>query len=216
MRNRLVAAFEVLLFALVLFGHDVFRWRAVPVGEVIPFFFVGWFSLWRRGLGWKDLGLRRPSSWPKTIAIAMVVGLALQAISTYVTEPVMLHVFHQQEDLSDFRQLVGNWKLALLALLVIWTLAAFGEEMVFRGYVFGRIADLTGTKVAAVLLTTILFGFGHYYQGWAGVVDSCISGLTLALLYARTGNLWLPILAHGLTDTFGLLLVVSNQVPSLR
>jgi CAAX protease family protein len=216
MRNRLVAAFEVLLFALVLFGHDVFRWRAVPVGEVIPFFFVGWFSLWRRGLSWKDLGLRRPSSWPKTIALAMVAGLALQAISTYVTEPVMLHAFHQKEDLSDFRALVGNWKLALLALLVVWTLAAFGEEMVFRGYVFGRIADLTGTKVAAVLLTTILFGFGHYYQGWAGVVDSCISGLTFALLYARTGNLWLPIMAHGFTDTFGLLLVVSNLVPSLR
>jgi membrane protease YdiL (CAAX protease family) len=216
MRNRLVAAFELLLFALVLLGHDVFRWRAVPVGEVIPFFFVGWFSLWRRGMGWKDLGLRRPSSWTRTLLLAMAAGLALQAISTYVTEPVMLHVFHQHEDLSEFRQLVGNWKLALLALLVVWTLAAFGEEMVFRGYVFGRIADLTGTKVAAVLLTTILFGFGHYYQGWAGVVDSCISGLTLALLYARTGNLWLPILAHGLTDTFGLLLVVSNQVPSLR
>ena len=216
MRDRAMAAFEVLLFALVLFGHDVFRWRAVPVGEVIPFFFVGWFSLWRRGLTWRDLGLRRPASWPRTIALALAVGLALQVISTYVTEPVMLHVFHQQEDLSDFRALVGNWKLALFALLVVWTLAAFGEEMVFRGYVFSRIADLTGTRVAAVLLTTILFGFGHYYQGWAGVADSCISGLVFALLYARTGNLWLPILAHGFTDTFGLLLVVSNLVPSLR
>ena len=107
-------------------------------------------------------------------------------------------------------------KLALLGLAVVWTLAAFGEEMVFRGYVFGRIADLTSTKIAAVILSTVLFGFGHFYRGPAGVVDACISGLTFALLYAGTGNLWLPILAHGFTDTLGLVLVFSNQVPSLR
>lgn len=216
MRGKLAAALEIALFALVLFGHDVFRWRAIPIGEVIPFFVIGWLSLRLRGLSWRALGLRRPRSWVRTVLAAMAVGIALQALSTYVTEPVMLRVFHQRQDLSEFRELVGNVKLALLGLLVVWTLAAFGEEMVFRGYVFGRLVDLTGTRVAAVILTTVLFGFGHYYQGPAGVVDSCVSGLTFALLYAGTGNLWLPILAHGFTDTFGMWLVFSNQVPSLR
>lgn len=216
MRSRWLAVFELALFTLVLFGHDVFRWRAIPIGEVIPFFLIGWLSLRLRGLGWRDIGLRRPRSWPRTVLVAMGIGALLQAISTYVTEPVMLHVFHQRQDLSDFQALVGNWKLALLGLLVVWTLAAFGEEMVFRGYVFHRLLDATGRTWAAVLLTTVLFGFGHFYQGVAGVVDACVTGLTLAICYARGRNLWLPILAHGFTDTFGLLLVYSNHVPHLR
>jgi membrane protease YdiL (CAAX protease family) len=88
--------------------------------------------------------------------------------------------------------------------------------VVFRGYVFHRIVDATGRTWIAVLLTTTLFGLGHFYQGMAGVVDSCVTGLTLALCYARTRNLWFPILAHGFTDTLGLLLVYSNHVPPLH
>jgi len=215
-RNKLIAAAEIAAFALVLFGHDVFRWRFIPVGEVMPFFVIGWISLRLRGLRWRDIGLRTPASWPKTILIALAVAVGLQLVSTYVTEPVMLHVFHQHENLDEFKPLIGNVKLALLGFVVIWTLAAFGEEMVFRGYIFNRIFDLTGATTAAVILTTILFAFGHYYQGMAGVVDSSITGLTLAICYARTRNLWLPILAHGFTDTIALLLVFTNHVPSLR
>ena len=216
MRSKRIAAAEVAFFAFVLLGHDVFRWRFVPVGEVIPFFIIGWISLRLRGIGWRGIGLRRPTSWPKTILIAAVIGVSLQLLSIYVTEPVMLHVFHQRENLDEFKPLIGNVKLALLGLVVVWLLAAFPEEMVFRGYIFNRIVDVSGTRIAAVILTTILFGFGHYYQGYAGVVDSCTTGLTLAICYAVTRNLWLPILAHGFTDTFGLILVFTNHIPSLR
>jgi len=215
-RDKLIAAAEIALFALVLFGHDVFRWRFIPIGEVLPFFIIGWISLRLRGLGWRDIGLRRPASWPKTIVIAIVIAVALQLLSTYITEPVMLHVFHQRENLDEFKPLIGNVKLALIGFVVIWTLAAFGEEMVFRGYVFNRITDLTGATTAAVILTTVLFAFGHYYQGMAGVVDASTTGLILAIAYARTRNLWLPILAHGFTDTIALILVFTNHVASLR
>jgi uncharacterized protein len=50
----------------------------------------------------------------------------------------------------------------------------------------------------------LLFGFGHFYKGPAGAVQSTVSGLLLGTVYLVTGNLWAPILAHGLSDAFAV------------
>jgi uncharacterized protein len=69
--------------------------------------------------------------------------------------------------------------------------------------VFGesRLAD-----GIAVIGSAILFGFGHFYKGPAGIVDSGVAGLILGSAFLLSGrNLWTCILAHGLIDNFGLL-----------
>jgi hypothetical protein len=79
-------------------------------------------------------------------------------------------------DVSEFRPLIGNLKLALLYLGLVWTWAAFGEELAYRGYVLNRAADLGGRTslawAASLLFVTGLFGFGHSYQGLAGMIDT--------------------------------------------
>jgi uncharacterized protein len=55
---------------------------------------------------------------------------------------------------------------------------------------------------------SVLFGFGHYYKGPSGVLDSTYSGLVLGTAYLLSGrNLWAPILAHGISDTLALFVV---------
>jgi len=57
-----------------------------------------------------------------------------------------------------------------------------------------------------MLLVSILFGYGHYYKGTSGVIDSGVAGLILGSAYLLSGrNLWVPILAHGFIDTFGVI-----------
>ena len=56
------------------------------------------------------------------------------------------------------------------------------------------------------IFVSILFGLGHYYQGWAGVLQTGSVSLCLCLAYVWSGrNLWVPILAHGLIDTLGFI-----------
>ena len=105
-----------------------------------------------------------------------------------------------------------DWKHALLTLLVIWTFAAFGEELSYRGYLLRRAADVFGGSrvgyVVGMILVAVLFGFGHYYKGPAGVLDSTYSGLVLGGVFLLSGrNVWAAILAHGISDTFALVLV---------
>jgi len=95
---------------------------------------------------------------------------------------------------------------------IIWTFAAFGEEMSYRGYLLTRAADLGKRTMLAYWLALIpvwtLFGYGHYYKGPAGIVDSGLAGLILGGAFLLSGkNLWATILAHGFIDTFGVIAV---------
>ncbi len=56
-----------------------------------------------------------------------------------------------------------------------------------------------------VVCVSVLFGFGHFYKGPAGVVDSGFAGLVLGAAYVLSGrNLWASILAHGFIDSFAV------------
>ena len=88
-------------------------------------------------------------------------------------------------------------------------LCRFGEEVGYRGYLLRRAADVGGRSKAAYwarsLIVAVLFGYGHYYKGPAGVVDSGMAGLILGAAYVLSGrNLWVCILAHGFIDTVGV------------
>lgn len=75
-----------------------------------------------------------------------------------------------------------------------------------------RAADLGARSAAAywvgLIVVSILFGYGHYYKGPAGMVDSGVAGLILGAAYLLSRrNLWAAILAHGLIDTFAVIVV---------
>lgn len=75
-----------------------------------------------------------------------------------------------------------------------------------------RAADLGNRSrwayVLAMLYVAVLFGIGHWYKGPPGVVDSTYSGLILGGVYLLSGrNLWASILAHGISDTFAVIVV---------
>jgi uncharacterized protein len=110
-----------------------------------------------------------------------------------------------RRDRLDYRNL-GN---ALIALLVVWTFAAFGVEFAYRGYLLSRATEAGGATAlarwAAVVAVAILFGFGHYYKGPAGILDSAVAGLILGAAVLLSGrNLWAAVLGHGLMDTFAV------------
>jgi membrane protease YdiL (CAAX protease family) len=131
------------------------------------------------------------------------------AMGSFVIEPLTRRFWPPIKAPAGTEMIAGDWKQALIWLGLIWTFAAFGEEMGYRGYLLTRCADLGArTPLAywvAVVLVSILFGYGHYYKGPAGILDSAVAGLILGTAFMLSGkNLWTAIFAHGFIDTFGV------------
>ena len=135
-------------------------------------------------------------------------------------EPAIARFTGRLPDVSSFAALEGNVRLLLVSLLVAWTLAAVGEEFVFRGYLLTRLAQVLGGTprawFAGVLLTSAAFGLGHVYQGASGVITAGLSGFVFGMLYLRAGrNLWVPMIAHGTVDTVGFTLLFLGRYPGV-
>jgi hypothetical protein len=210
LRARCFSLFEFVVGVFIVLGHNVFR---ILPNEVPILFVLGWISLrWRNG-GWKAAGLRRPGSWWTIVALAFGAALVLLLGSELVVGPLVSRIWPEPQRVSSvFESAAFGWKHAVTSLLVIWTFAAFGEELSYRGYLLTRAADVLGRSnrayVATMILVSVLFGFGHYYKGPSGVLDSTYSGLVLGTAYVLSGrNLWAPILAHGIADTLALFVV---------
>jgi CAAX protease family protein len=89
-----------------------------------------------------------------------------------------------------------------------WTVAAFGEEIVYRGYIPTRITDVVGRTgaglAAAAVGSSLLFGLAHTEQGVIGVAVTFLDGLFFTAVRLRYRSLWAAILAHGFNNTIGL------------
>ena len=197
---------EFVVGAAIVIGHNVYH--LVP-NEVPLLLVIGLISVRLRDREWTAMGLRWPASWRKTILFALAAAALRILLGALLVDPITAHFWPPAVAPSGSNEIAGHALVALRWLVIVWTFAAFGEEISYRGYLITRAADVGGrSKLAywmAVLLVAVLFGYGHYYKGPSGIVDSGMAGLILGAAYVLSGrNLWVCILAHGFIDTFGV------------
>jgi membrane protease YdiL (CAAX protease family) len=210
LRARWFSLLELVLGVFIVVGHNIFH---ILPNEVPILFVLGWISLRLRNGGWKYAGLSRPQRWWKTVALAVLAAAILLLGSELVVEPIAHRIWPEPEHVSNVIQSgASGWRQALAGLLIVWTFASFGEELSYRGYLLTRAADVFGRSNlaywAAMMVVSLLFGFGHYYKGPSGVLDSTYSGFVLGGIFLLSGrNLWTPILTHGIADTVAVFAV---------
>jgi len=179
---------------------------------------VVWFAA-SSGRGLSRIGLGRPVPALADFGLAvLIVGVNVLAL-TPIKDAVRDGIGAPRADLGVLHHVHGDPAVFAGWLAIAWSAAAFGEEIVFRGYLQTRVAGLLGGGGAAwataIVVQAGLFGAGHAYQGAGVVVTTFVSGLfSGALFLALRRNLWPLILAHGIWDTLGLWLIYLRGAPS--
>lgn len=198
-RLREFGLIGVLALAAIYLGSVIIP----PLGALLVLVWA-----WRSRTPWHEIGFSRPDSWIATIALGIAMGVALRLLMKFAVMPLL----GAPPVNPAFHHLAGNTAALPSAILMMGFLAAAGEELVMRGFMFERLTRLLGRSRASltviVLVTSIVFGVAHYpLQGLAGAQNATLMGLVFGTLYVATGRLWLPMVVHGAFNLAGLMMI---------
>jgi membrane protease YdiL (CAAX protease family) len=158
--------------------------------------------------GWQSLGLTRAGwrQWP----LAIWLPLVLLASSYLISTAVGVATWQWPADTG-----VAAYAADLLAMLVIDTLFAFGEELGWRGYLLPKLLGLGRGR--AMLLSGFLHGVWHlpvilltttyHSEGNRLVVVALFlatltaAGVFFGYLRLRSNSVWPAAVAHGAFNT---------------
>jgi hypothetical protein len=209
--QRALSLFELALGSFIVIGHNVFH---IVDNEVPILFVLGIVSIRLREGSFAAIGLARPKSWWLTVLSAIVAASLVVAMGEYLTDPLAktMGLRATNAAATALGTMKGDVWTAAKGLALVWTFAAFGEEIAYRRYLLGRAADLGNRTVPAhwlaLVFVSVLFGFGHFYQGPAGIFTTACDGFVIGGAYLLSGrNLWVAVLTHGLVDTFGIVVL---------
>lgn len=166
-----------------------------------------------KGNPFAALGFQRKKFTFKNILIlAPLAALGLFAFYVFAVVPGITKLTGVPIDYSSFDQLKGNLPACLIALLVVWATAGFGEEIIFRGYFMRQFVKFFGESKVSIAFNIVLlacfFGFMHSYQGITGqLVAGFIGALFALIFYLRKYDLWFIIAVHGFFDTFAIICI---------
>jgi CAAX prenyl protease-like protein len=155
-------------------------------------------------LWWREYGELATQVWPdaREALLAVAVGLVVFALWISLDEPWM----RIGEPTAGFVPLDAQGQPMWSLIAVRWVGAALlvpvMEELFWRSFLMRWLEHATFESVApqsvglrAIVLSTFVFTLAHTL--WLGAV---VAGLAYAWLYWRTGKLWVPVIAHAVTN----------------
>lgn len=162
------------------------------------------------GKPFSALGLYREKFNAKNLLIlAPLAAFGLFATYVLLIVPGIEMITGVPIDYSSMSQLKGNLPTALIWLLVVWVTAAFGEEIIFRGYLMRQLVKFLGdSKISLainILIISSFFGYMHMQQGITGQLVAGSTGALFSIIfYTRKYDLWFMIMLHGFFNTLGI------------
>jgi membrane protease YdiL (CAAX protease family) len=189
----------ILAILLILAGNFV----VPPLSAVLVLVWA-----WRSHTPWREIGYVRSKSWIGSLAVGIVFGVAFKFLMKVIVMPLL-----GADPINyAYHYLVGNRAALPAILFTLIVVAGFGEETLFRGYMFERLGKLFGSgaiaKTSIVLLTAGIFGLAHYpVQGLAGSEQAIITGTVFGTIFAVTGRLWMLMCVHAAFDLAALAII---------
>ena len=153
------------------------------------------------GRSWHDLGL----------GLEVDAGFGIGLVLTIAAIAAVVRQFGGMDAADDKTRKAWRRQLGELRVIVprndrqlrlfygMSATAGIVEETLWRGYLIWYLGHAMPVWTAAIV-SSVIFGIGHSYQGIASVPKIALVGAAFAALYLLTGSVWLPMLLHAVFD----------------
>jgi len=178
-------------------------WRIVRNKIII---LVALFLLLRlEGEGFKGLGLSG-QDWPKHLAFGLFFGLIMFVALNVVLGSAMNSLLPRPVASGPSIFIFFKEPRNLLAWLPIGIFGGGVVEELQRIFIFTRFEKWLGRPglILGIVLSSVMFGLGHRYQGLGIAISTAVSGVLFALVYLRRRSALEPITAHAISDVLAM------------
>lgn len=158
----------------------------------------------------EELGAHRIIEW-RDILWAIAGFLAYFILTLVVGIVARLLIpgadYDQDQDIG-FNQLVTNWQF-ILTFVSLVVVAPIAEELIFRGYLLGKLLRHVPVWLA-IVLSAALFAVAHGQFNVA--LDTFALGIVLAFVRVKSGSVWPSVLIHAIKNAVAFYLLFVNPV----
>lgn len=140
------------------------------------------------------------------VSLLMTLGIIMflyRQISKVKKDPNLITEIRDQMKTLKVNSIMPRDRHEFQWFLLISVTAGICEEIAYRGFMISYWSSSFGV-IGATLISSVIFGFAHLYQGPSGMIQTGIAGLIGGILFAVSGgSLLLPILVHIALDING-------------
>ena len=174
------------------------------IGFELFLFFLVWLGLWMKKFRMRDLiGGRWNSPEDFLIDIGIAIGFWIVALAVLAGLAFALGQVNQAA-IDQMKHQIGNLSprsgMELSIFISLSIVAGFVEEILFRGYLQRQIGAMAGKAWVGVIVSALIFGAGHGYEGTRNMVRIAVFGAMFGALALWRKSLRPGMMAHAFQD----------------
>lgn len=158
---------------------------------------------------WRDMGIA---------PLVYIASLLVSAGVLIIVSKLLPHFDITQTQAVGFTATTITQRYELLLVYVtLAVIAPVAEELLFRGYLFGRVRQQL-SAAATIVLTAVVFSVLHLGIGqleslqWNIAIATFVLGLSIGIAREVTGSVWAGIIIHMIQNTIAFLVLFAVPV----
>lgn len=152
-----------------------------------------------------ELGVNKPVTWLDIgLAPATFVGyMIVSSIAILIISQLVPGIDLQQAQDIGFDDIASRAD-TIMAFLALVVFAPIAEEVLFRGYLYGKLRTITGAVVSSILASAL---FGAVHGQWNVAIDTFILSMAMCGLREITGSIWAGTFLHMIKNGLAFFLI---------
>jgi CAAX protease family protein len=149
---------------------------------------------------WNELGVVPRLTWGLlgvAVGFSVVVGVVLVQRRKAIDDDEALGRLRQR--MSNIERMLPSSDEEMRWFNRLALTAGICEELLYRGYLIWYLSTWMAV-IPAALVASVVFGFGHAYQGPRGIALTAAVGVFMSAIYLLTGSLVACMVIHALMD----------------